>query len=72
MAKKITKSKLKDIISDSYDKVGLDPSKKDNICEKTLPFIQDLIKIGQGKKKMNEKSIELSEDLLFNGLLESL
>jgi len=64
--------KLKQIISESYDKSGMPTSKKNNACTKSLSFFEHLINVEQGTEKEGEKTIELSEDLLFNGLLDKL
>lgn len=64
--------KLEKIISDTYDKSGMPAYKKSNVCAKSLSFFKHLINIEQRTEKESEKTLELSEDLLFNGLLDKI
>lgn len=64
--------KLEQIISDAYDNSGMSASKKNQVSAKSLSFFEHLINVEQGTEQEGEKTVELSEDLLFNGLLDKL
>lgn len=57
------------ILSECYDESGMPASQKGNVLPKASAFFQHLINIEQGVEEEGEKTFELSDDLLFNGLL---
>lgn len=66
------RNKLEKIASEAFDRSGMNPNKKAAVVGKAVPFFEHLIKIAEKKEKEGEKTMELSEDLLFNGLLDKI
>jgi hypothetical protein len=62
---KLNESEIRKIVSDSFDKSGLNPSLKDGIVKSATAMVSDQIKVASGEKLCDDKSFELSEDLLF-------
>lgn len=60
-----SKIDIRKIVSDAFDKSGLNPALKNEITQSAAKFTADQIKLHNGEKICDDESFELSEDLLF-------